>query len=374
MRPEEFTVTPWEVRGEVDYERLMVEFGTQPLTEELLERIQKHTGSLHPLFRRHIFFSHRDLDWILDQYEAGVEFALYTGRGPSGQTHLGHLIPWILTRHLQEKFGAELYFQMTDDEKFLHDPKLNLEETTGYAYDNALDVIALGFEKGKTFIFTDTEYSKTIYPLAVRVAKHITFSTARAVFGFETSTNIGMIFFPAIQAVPCFLPTILKGRDVPVLIPAAIDQDPYWRGVARYVAPKLGFLKPAQIHSKFMPGLGRGGKMSASQPETAIFTTDPPEVAARKVMNSFTGGRDTAEEQRRLGGRPDICPVYHYYEFLFEEDDQGLREIYEDCRSGRLLCGECKSRLAGRVTAFLKEHQRRREAARKVLDEYLVRD
>jgi len=369
----EFIVTPWEVKGEVNYERLVKEFGTTPITGDLLERIKRHTGVLHPFLKHRLFFSHRDLDWILDRYEAGEEFFLYTGRGPSGHTHLGHLVPWIFTQHLQEKFDVELYFQMTDDEKFLHDLDLTLDEAIGYTYDNALDVIACGFKPGKTFIFSDLEYSKTIYRIAVEVAKHMTFSTVKAIFGFENSTNIGMVFFPSIQAVPCFLPSVLKGRSIPCLIPAAIDQDPYWRGVARFVAPKLGYYKPAQIHSKFIPGLGKGGKMSASEPETAIFTVDPPDVAQRKVMNAFTGGRATVEEQRRLGGRPEICPIYQYY-ILFLKEDGELEDIYVRCRSGALLCGECKAVLAERVKTFLIEHQRRREQARSILDKFMIRD
>ena len=65
-----------------------------------------------------------------------------------------------------------------------------------------------------------------------------------------------MTFFPAMQAAPAFLPSILKGENINWLIPAAIDQDPYWRGIAREVAPKLGYPTPAQIHSKFLPDLG----------------------------------------------------------------------------------------------------------------------
>lgn len=369
----EFTVTPWEVKGEVDYDKLIREFGTTPITDELIERIAKFTGDVHPFLRRKIFFSHRDLNWILDRYEAGEKFFLYTGRGPSGHTHLGHLVPWIFTQYLQEKFGAELYFQMTDDEKFLHNPELSLDTTVGFTYENALDVIACGFDPEKTFIFSDIEYAKTIYDIAVKVAKHITFSTAKAVFGFENSTNIGMIFFPAIQAVPCFLPSVMKGKNVPCLIPAAIDQDPYWRGVAREVAPKLGFYKPAQIHSKFIPGLGQGGKMSASEPETAIFTVDPPELVHGKIMRSFTGGRSTIQEQREKGGIPEICPIYRYYEILLK-DDKDVREVYCRCREGELLCGEDKLRLSEVVQTFLKEHQRKREQAKKTLEKFMVRD
>jgi tryptophanyl-tRNA synthetase len=372
--PEDFVVTPWTVKGEVDYDKLVEEFGTSPITPEIIETFRRLTGEIHPFLRRRIFYSHRDLDDILRRYESGEPFFLYTGRGPSGGVHLGHLIPWIFTKYLQDKFGAELYFQLTDDEKFYTSDKLPLEKTAELAEENTLDLIAIGFDPKKTFVFTDTGYTKTLYGIGARVAKHTTFSTAKAVFGFENSTSIGMIFFPALQAAVSFLPSVLKGYNIPCLIPAAIDQDPYWRGIAREVAPKLGYYKPAQIHSKFMPGLGQGGKMSASQPETAIFTTDSQEAVAKKVRSSFTGGRDTLEEQRLLGGRAEICPVYHYYYFLFESDDQELKRIYDDCTSGQLLCGDCKNMLASRVKRFIADHAEKREAARAHLDEFIVED
>ena len=65
----EMVVTPWEVRGKVDYERLIVEFGTQPLTKELLRRIVKHTNQMHMQLQRRLFFSQRDLDTFVDLYE-----------------------------------------------------------------------------------------------------------------------------------------------------------------------------------------------------------------------------------------------------------------------------------------------------------------
>jgi len=322
MPDEEMIVTPWKVSGRIDYKKLIEEFGTQPITDSLLERIRKHTGELHLQLRRRIFFSHRDLDWILDMYEAGRRFVLYTGRGPSGPVHIGHLIPWMFTKHLQDVFGAKLYFQMTDDEKFLINPEFTLEKSNKIAYENALDVIAVGFDPEKTFIIMDSERGGILYKIAVQVAKRITFSTVKAVFGLEESSNIGIIFFPAIQAVPCFIESVITGENTPCLIPAAIDQDPYWR-VTRDVAPKLGYYKPAQIHCKFLPGLGKGGKMSASMPETCIFTTDSPEDVDRKVWNAFTGGRATAKEQRLHGGDPSICPIYYYYYYSAENARSG---------------------------------------------------
>ena len=373
MPSDEFLVTPWEVEGNVDYNKLTALFGTQPIDDAILARFKRLTGSIPPMLRRQVFFSHRDLNWILDRYEAGEKFVLYTGRGPSGHTHLGHLMPWIFTKYLQDAFDADLYFQMTDDEKFLQKDELSASATRGFSYDNALDLIALGFDPEKTRIFLDTEYARTLYPIALEVAKRVTFSAARAVFGFDSSTNIGMVFFTSMQSAPAFLPAILSGRNVPVLIPCAIDQDPHFR-ITRDVAPKMGYYKPALIHSRFFPSLLGLDKMSASIPETSIFTTDSPELARTKIANAFTGGRTTAQEQRDLGGVPDICAVYQYSFYLFEQDDKRAVELREECLRGARACGECKNELADKVVQFLKHHQAAREQARDRIEDFIIRD
>jgi tryptophanyl-tRNA synthetase len=368
----EMVVTPWEVKGKVDYERLIREFGTQPLTEALLKKIAKYMGKLHLQLQRRLFFSHRDLDSVLDLYEKGTKFVLYTGRGPSGPVHIGHLVPWIFTRHLQEKFGTRLYFQMTDDEKFLVGNEANLQQTRKYAYENALDLIALGFKPENTFIIYDVQDIDLLYDLALEAAKRITYSTAKATFGFQDSTNIGWIFWPALQAAPCFIHKKLTGENVPALIPAAIDQDPYWR-VTRDIAQKLGYYKPAQIHCRFLPGLGPGGKMSASEPETSIFTMDSPELVKRKIWNAFTGGKPTATEQRKTGADSTVCSVFQYYVYLFEEDDKKLMEREHRCKSGEMLCGECKNDLVVRLNNFLEEHRKKREKAKDVVEGYHIK-
>jgi tryptophanyl-tRNA synthetase len=365
-------VTPWEVRGKVDYERLIREFGTQPLTEELLQRLEKYTGERHLQLRRELFFSHRDLDTVLDLYDKGTKFVLYTGRGPSGPVHIGHLVPWIFTKYLQDKFKVNFYFQMTDDEKFLVDDQNKLADMTKFGYENALDLVALGFKPENTFIIYDVQDIDLLYDIALEVAKRITYSTAKATFGFQESTNLGWVFWPAVQAVPCFIHRKLTGENVPALIPAAIDQDPYWR-ITRDIAQKLGYHKPAQIHNRFLPGLGIGGKMSASEPETCIFTVDTPELVKRKVWNAFTGGKGTAAEQKKTGADPNICTIFQYLLYLFEEDDKKLANRERSCRTGEILCGECKKELTERINKFLAEHQKKREKARDIIEEFHIK-
>lgn len=71
--------------------------------------------------------------------------------------HFGHLVPFMFTKYLQDAFNAPLVIQMTDDEKFLW-KDLTLEECHKYSRENARDIIAVGFDINKTFIFSDLDY------------------------------------------------------------------------------------------------------------------------------------------------------------------------------------------------------------------------
>ena len=368
----DFLVTPWEVHGdfeEKNYIKLIEKFGTQPLSVEVINKIKKLTGEVHPLIKSQYFFSHRDLDWILNKYENGEKFYLYTGRGPSGFVHIGHILPWLFTKYIQDKFGSKLLFQITDDEKFLYNVNFTKETISNYTNENILDIIAIGFDPKLTKIIIDTKHINHLYPIATEIAKRITFSTAKAVFGFTNTTNIGMIGFPPIQAAPCFLPSLIEKVPTPVLIPAAIDQDPYWR-ITRDIAEKIGFYKPAQIHSKFLPSLSRLSKMSSSKPDTAILTTDDPETVEKKVLSSFTGGQPTISLQKKLGANADICPVYWYLKYFFDDEKESF-ERYIKCKSGNLLCGECKSDLANHTRDFVIEFKNKREKAKDKIKEYM---
>jgi tryptophanyl-tRNA synthetase len=366
-----FVVNPWEVSGDIDYNKLIKEFGVSKIDKKILNRIEKMTKELPLALRRGIFFAHRDLNWILDEFEKGNKFFLYTGRGPSGPIHLGHLQTWIFTKWLQDKFGVELWFQFTDDEKFLFKEK-SWEEIQKWTYENMLDVIAIGFDPKKTHFLVDTKHAGIMYPEAVKIAKKITFSSVKAAFGFNDSRNIGEIFYTSMQAVPAILPSVLKKKNIPCLIPLAIDQDPHFR-LARDVYPKLGYYKPSIIHGVFLPPLtGVSGKMDSTNSDIAIFTTDSPKEVERKIKKyAFSGGRDTLEEHRKKGGNPDIDVSFQYLKFFFEPDDKKLQKIYDDYKSGKMLTSELKQILIDKINSFLKEHQKKRELAKKQIDKFL---
>lgn len=372
---ESFHVTPWKVDGKVDYELLEKQFGIRPINDEMLKRIEKYTGPLHWLIRRKIFFAQRELSWLLDEYERGNKFYLYTGLAPSGQMHIGHLLPFILTQWLQEKFNVEVLIQIPDEEKYWARQNLgmSLEDYHKLAEDAALNIAAMGFKPDKTKIFINTDYAKTLYRQAVKVAGHITFSTIKDAFGVGNDTNIGWIFYTSMQTVPAFLKSVQEGRNVPCLIPLGVDQDVHFR-VARDVIGKLGYYKPAIIHNMFLPSLTGESKMSASEKQNTIYLNDSKEEVEKKVGRALTGQQATAELQRKYGGDPDKCMVCQYYRFLFEPDDRKLDKIFKAEREGTMLAGEHKAHLAKTINAFLAKHRTRKERVKEKMDRFMVSD
>ena len=374
---DKYVVTPWEVKGNIDYDKIISEFGVSKIDDALIKRMEKITGKpAHYFLKRNIFFAHRDLKFILDEYEKGNKFFLYTGRAPSGNTHMGHLVPWLFTKWLQDVFDVELWFQFPDEEKFLFNEKLTLKDTEKFTYENMLDVIALGFDPKKTHFIIDTKHAGIMFPEAIKIAKKITFSTAKGAFGFTNEQNIGAIFYTAMQAVPAFLPSVIYKRKIPCLIPHAIDQDPHFR-VSRDVIPKIGHYKPASIQCRFLPGLGgmnQDGKMSSSSGDNAtVFTTDDEKTVKNKINKyAFSGGKDTIVEHRKHGGNPDVDVAYQWLTF-FEEDDKKLKKIYDDYKSGKLLSGELKKILIDKLNIFLVQHQKKREEAKKLVDKFVYK-
>mmetsp|Transcript_71018 Transcript_71018/g.154361 ORF Transcript_71018/g.154361 Transcript_71018/m.154361 type:complete len:653 (+) Transcript_71018:143-2101(+) len=387
----DMVVDPWKVKGKIDYNKLVEQFGSTRINEALLTRMTQlsvgkgRVPKLHRWLRRSIFFSHRDMDQVCKCLEDSKPCYLYTGRGPSAGMHLGHLIPFMMTQWLQEAFNVPLVIQMTDDEKFLwkgeYDPTTgdNLMHFRALTTENAKDIIACGFDKKKTFIFSDLEYVGHMYPNIVRTWKAVTYNTARGAFGFQGDSNIGQSAFPAIQAVPSFPSSFkvpLRGNDhMACLIPCAIDQDPYFR-VTRDIAHKLVPAdhplkgKPALLHAKFFPPLqGAEGKMSSSDSNSAVFLTDTPEEIERKIMEcAFSGGRQTAKEQREKGADLEVDVAFQWLRF-FLDDDEELARIEKEYGTGTgeyWSTGVVKQRLIRELKVIVAAHQERRA---KITDE-----
>jgi len=363
-----FNVTPWKVEGEINYEKFVKEFGTSPISEKIKKKIEK----CHPLLRRGIYFSHRDFDKWLEAHEKGKRVSVITGRGPSEKMHLGHLVPFLVAKSLQEEFNCEVFIPISDDEKFYVKENLSFEDAIRFSEDNILDLIALGFKPGKTFIFEDFLYTDA-YRYAAKIAKRITYSEAKAVFGLKPENNIGWSFYPAMQVAHILFPQFMRGKHMSV-VPVGIDQDPFIRLTRDIATGKdFNFEKPAALHAKFVPSLAGDAKMSSSE-GTQVFLSDTEKEVENKIKRyAFSGGRDTVEEHRKHGGLPEKDVSFQYLKYFFELNDEKLKNIYDDYKSGKLLSSELKEILIEKINSFLKEHQKKKKLAKENISKFLLK-
>lgn len=413
-----FTITPWKVEGNVDYDEALKQFGVELLSEELIARWDSlmHRANkniaIHPWVRRGLFFSHRRFNEILDAYEsylneketnpdATCPIFVYTGRGPSSEAmHLGHLIPFIFTKYLQDAFDCNVVIQISDDEKFYF-KDMSFKTAYDLGFKNSRDIIAIGFDPKKTFIFSNHDYRfscREYENLVTEMRKCTTFHVLQKIFGFDDQANSGMIDWPIYQSAAGFYqayPHLFK-KPALCLVAYAIDQDPYFRlshtisnnmnkrGKGKKPLHPFGHtFSPCSIIGKFIPPLtfnkngGQSqerstGKMSSSiSSDSTIFLTDTEKVIRKKINKyAFSGskGNGTLEEHRKYGGDVESDIPCQYLKF-FELDEAKLQNIYCKFTNGELTCGETKKILADKVVEIVKMHQ---EKLSKITDEDVI--
>jgi len=369
MPEAEFKITPWEVKGTIDYDKLIKEFGLQHL-KELPEVFNKNV-----LFRRKFVFAHRDIGRVLNAIKEKKPVVMMTGLMPSGKFHIGHMI-LALQMIFWQKLGAKIYIAVADIESY-NTRGQSLEKSREIATEEYIaNYIALGLKPERCEIYfqsarsKDAKKSNAYYQLQNILARHGTFSEFRAIYG---DISPGKMVVALLQGADMLHPQLPEFEGpVPVVVPVGVDQDPHLR-LARDLSRRVKthkFIQLSSTYHKFISGLG-GGKMSSSDPNSYIALTDSQEVAAQKIKKyAFSGGQATVEEHRKKGGNPDIDVSYQYLTF-FEEDDNKLKKIHDDYESGKLLTGELKAITAEKIGKFLKKHQQALIKARKNIDKFL---
>ncbi|MCK5025661.1 MAG: tryptophan--tRNA ligase, partial [Nanoarchaeota archaeon] len=156
---------------------------------------------------------------------------------------------------------------------------------------------------------------------------------------------------------------------MPGIIPVGIDQDPHIRlarDVIRRVKDKKLF-PISSIYHKFTPSLDGSIKMSKSKPESCIELPEDVKSVSKKIKRALTGGRDTVDEQKKLGGIPENCMIFELYHQHILEDDADLDKVYTQCKKGILLCGQDKIDACERMTKFMEDFVKKIEKARKIV-------
>lgn len=366
------TITPWEVKGDIDYDKLLREFGISPLNG--LPKV--FTDDL--LFRRKIVFAHRDIQKILDAKKNSKPFVMMTGLMPTGKFHIGHM---LIARQMifYQQLGAKLYIAVADIEAFLARNQPLEQSYQNAVEDYITNYIALGLKPDNCEIYfqskrsSDAKKANAYYRLQNILAKHATFNEFKAVYG---DISPAKMVASLLQAADMLHPQLAECEGpIPVVVPVGIDQDPHIR-LARDISQRIKlpmppFIQLSSTYNAFMPGLS-GGKMSSSDPNSFIALTDTKADVEKKIRKyAFSGGQPTLEEHRRKGGDPDIDVCFQYLKFFFEPDDKKLEKLSKDYKSGKLLTGELKEYTIKKITEFLEEHQKRREKAGSFISKYI---
>jgi len=359
---------PWGSSIIKDYDRLKSEFGIERI-DQLLPRFKKLSTHLS----RGIDFGHRDLGRILDAIDSNKPYAVMSGIKPTGPFHLGTkmtAVDMIYFQSLSRK--ATVFYAIADIEAYC-DNGLSLSESGKIAVQNVADILALGLDPDRAIVYKQSEEMRVMRFMSI-FSRGVTNNTLKAIYG---ERPIGLLLAALVQAGDIVMPQLPEfGGPKPVLVPVGADQDPHirlTRDLASRYHDEFGFIPPSAVYHRLMLTLTGESKMSKRTLSSSFTIDDAPSSAVEKVMAAFTGGRATVEEQRRLGGEADKCPVYDLYRFHFAIDDEHSERVYKECVGGIRLCGECKREAAGLVKKFLDQHQKKKVSLLKDARELLER-
>ena len=347
---------PWGSSTVKDYGRLQAKFGIEPVAP-LLHKFK----TLSPHLSRGIDFGHRDLGRVLDAIAGNKPFAVMSGIKPTGDFHLGTKMTaddMVYFQKLSPK--AKVFYAIADVEAYC-DNGLSFNESAKTAVKNIADILALGLDPDRAVVYLQSEQVK-VMRLATVFSRGVTNNMLKAIYG---ERQLGLYWSALVQAGDILMPQLEEfGGPKPVLVPVGADQDPHIR-LARDLSSRyddeFGFIPPSAIYHRLMLSLSGDAKMSKRSISSSFTLDDPPTQASKKVLSAFTGGRSTVAEQKRLGGRADICPVYDLYRFHFAANDKHTDRVYAECVGGVRMCGECKQEAAGLVKAFLESHRKKRD-------------
>ena len=365
-------IDPWATKWKFeDYARLFKLFGIAPI-EPLLEKNEDLKKSRY--MRRKIVFGHRDLKTILDAVHSRRPFTVMSGIKPTGEFHLGSKMTAeeiIFFQHLSPKATAS--YCIADVEAYA-DNGIPFSESAKIAVGNVADMLALGLDPKRAYIYKQSEEIR-VMNLAFIFSRGVTHSTLKAIYGEK---SFGQYLSALVQAGDILLPQLKDfNGPKPVVVPVGADQDPHirlTRDLAQKYQDQFKFVVPSATYHKLMRSLSTGkDKMSKRDPMGYLLLSDDLSVARKKILNAFTGGRETEELQRKLGGEAYVCPIYDLYLFHFCESDEKVKNVYEECIHGERLCGECKMELLDYALNNLKDHQRKRESAMNLAEKILAR-
>ncbi len=351
-------IDPWGSELPVDYIKIVKEFGLERFDISLFPKPSKIMG-------RSIIFSGRDLKIISKAIKEKKPYYVLTGIMPSAEKiHLGNKLVIDQMKYFQDN-NAETFMLVADLEASAT-RLIDLKQAKKNALNYQIPAyIALGLDARKTNFYFQSE-NRSVISLSFELSSKATLNEYRAIYGNTTPSRI---MSSVLQVADILFPQLKE--EIPGIIPVGIDQDPHIR-LTRDIAKRSTrkFFSPSSIYHKYTPALDGSLKMSKSK-KNYIELPDTDENIEKKLRNALTGGRKTIDEQKKLGGQPEKCMIFELYKQHLIENDAELDKIYQDCKSGKLLCGEDKQNCIKLMKKFMQDFRKKFEKAKKLKIKFL---
>jgi tryptophanyl-tRNA synthetase len=262
---------------------------------------------------------------IQNSIKLGYKLILYSGRGPSNFTHIGHLPILRILKDLQRLNNCHILYQVSDDQKF-YNRMIDFKDLEIYSKELLQDLNKLGYIEQKTHIFKSSENFGKLYNISKPLFRKFTIKYFKSLLGITDSDNIGSLIYSPIQAGVCLIPKLSLDKYC-IIIVTSKDQIPHFRSIIKYIKHNNLKIVISFILIKELGNILSNGKMSSKYPKYALFLKDSEFEIKRKIKKSFSGARNSLLEFKKLGldKNKDFC--YNLINFLDLNSD--LNSEYE---------------------------------------------
>ncbi len=338
---------------------------------EQRERFAQWFEKPHPYLLTGQVVGSRDADLFMQALVDGHRCKVIATMPIDGPVHLGHGALGSLLIYFQS-LGAEVSLGFRDECGSREDARDEMLE-------RLLTLAAAGLDLERTDAYLQLDRS-TVVETAFALGEATPLSVLNSALGLRLSSSVTDTFLPLLRLADVLhVQQKELGGPCRTLVIDGIGGDVYVR-MARNIAERFGFIKPSALYLRMMrslttyddPSTGSAVEVMTNKvPQGRITYGDAAEDIRRKIGRAYTGGRRTMGEQRELGGNPDprVCSVSSLHAFHATVEAKEYLVLQKRCRSGELLCGECKGMAADRVLEYLERHRE----ARSGLDERTVR-
>jgi tryptophanyl-tRNA synthetase len=278
---------------------------------------------------------------------------ILSGMRPTGRLHLGH---WVgaLSNWVKLQRDYECFFMVADWHALMSEYKEPgfLKEA---ALENVADWLSWGIDPEKSVIFVQSEIKEHLNLFMVlsaltalgKLYRCPTFKEQITQLSAKEINTYAFLGYPVLQAADIM---IYQAGFVPV----GEDQLPHLE-LARELVRRFCFLykkedvlvEPLPILTDNPRLLGLDGRKMSKSYNNCIFLSEEDKDIQDKINKMVT---DPDRIRKTDPGHPQVCNVFSYYQAIFPDDSQ---EVKDWCSKAERGCRECKSILACKLSGLI---------------------